>query len=243
MHSEPQIELKIAQAASQRQWQVFGLVMLALAVVLAVFWPTLRGMVEIWNRSETFTHGWLVIPTFVWFTWERRQKLATIPLRPFWPGLVAVAGGGLGWLAANAAGVAVVEQLAVIGLISACIVTVFGWRVGWELAFPLAFLFFAVPMGEALIPPMMEMTADFTVAALEGDRHSRLPRGPVLRHSLGKLVDRRGLQRTALPDRVGHRRLRLRVPVLPLDLAARWPSSALRSSCRSSPTGFVPTSS
>lgn len=167
MHAEPQIELKIAQAAQQRQWQAFGLVMLVLVAVLALFWPTVRSMAEIWNRSETFTHGWLVIPAFVWFAWERRQRLATIPLRPFWPGLVAVAVGGFGWLVADSAGVAVVEQLAMIGLVAACMATVFGWRFAWELAFPLAFLFFAVPVGEALIPPMMEMTADFTVAALK----------------------------------------------------------------------------
>jgi len=178
MHAEPQIELKIGQAAARRQWRAFGLVGLALAAVLAVFWPTVQGMVDIWNRSDTFAHGWLVIPAFVWFAWDRRQRLATIPLRPFWPGLLAVAAGGLGWLVAHAAGVAVVEQLAVIGLVAACIVTVFGWRVGWELAFPLAFLFFAVPMGEALIPPMMELTADFTVAAL------RLTGIPVYREGL-----------------------------------------------------------
>ena len=182
MHSEPQIELKIAQAAAQRQWQAFGLVMLALVAVLAVFWPTLQAMIEIWNRSDTFKHGWLVIPAFVWFAWERRQRLATIPLQPFWPGLVAVALGGFGWLVANAAGVAVVEELAMIGLVAACIVTVFGWRFGWELAFPLAFLFFAVPMGEALIPPMMEMTADFTVAAL------KLTGVPVYREGLAFVI-------------------------------------------------------
>jgi exosortase A len=178
MHAELQLELKIAQAAQQRQWRAFGSVMLALAAVFAVFWPTVAAMAEIWNRSETFTHGWLVVPAFVWFAWERRHRLATVPLQPFWPGLIAVAVGGFGWLAANAAGVAVVEQLAVIGLVSACVVTVFGWRFGWELAFPLAFLFFAVPMGEALIPPMMEMTADFTVGAL------RLTGIPVYREGL-----------------------------------------------------------
>ena len=178
MHSEPQVELSITQAAQQRQWQAFGLVMLTVAAVFAVFWPTVHAMAEIWDRSDTFKHGWLVVPAFVWFAWERRRCLATIPLRPFWPGLIVVAAGGLGWLIANAAGVAVVEQLAVIGLVTACIVTVFGWRFGWELAFPLAFLFFAVPMGEALIPPMMEMTADFTVGAL------RLTGIPVYREGL-----------------------------------------------------------
>ena len=165
MHAEPQIELKIAQAAAQRQWHAFGLVMLLLAAVFAVFWPTLRAMADIWGRSDTFAHGWLVIPAFVWFAWERRQRLAAIPLQPFWPGLLFVAAGGFAWLVANLAGVAVVQQLAVISLVAACLMTVFGWRFAWELAFPLAFLFFAVPVGEALIPHMMEMTADFTVAA------------------------------------------------------------------------------
>jgi exosortase A len=178
MHAEPQIEVRIAQAATQRQWRAFALVLLALAAVLAVFWPSVRAMVEIWSRSETFTHGWLVIPAFAWFAWERRQRLATIPLQPFWPGLAAVAAGGFVWLVAHSAGIAVIEQLAVIGLVAACIATAFGWRFAWELAFPLAFLFFAVPMGEALIPPMMEMTADFTIAAL------RLTGVPVYREGL-----------------------------------------------------------
>jgi exosortase A len=166
MHAEPQIEVKIAQAAHQRQWQAFGLFVAMLAGVLAVFWPTVRGMIEIWNESGHFTHGWLVIPAVVWFAWERRQRLAEIPLRPFWPGLLVVATGGFVWLAANVAGVAVIEQLAAVGLVGACVLTVFGWRFAWELAFPLGFLFFAVPMGEALVPLMTSMTADFTVGAL-----------------------------------------------------------------------------
>ena len=166
MHAEPQIEVKIAQAARGRQWQAFGLFVATLVGVLAIFWPTVRGMTEIWNESGHFTHGWLVIPAVFWFVWDRRHRLAATALRPFWPGLLAVAAGGFVWLAARVAGVAVVEQLAVIGLVAACVLSVFGWRFAWELAFPLAFLFFAVPMGEALVPLMMSMTADFTVAAL-----------------------------------------------------------------------------
>jgi exosortase A len=166
MHSEPTLELRMTQAAHMRQSQAFVLFVATLLAVLALFWPTLRGMIEIWNQSGHFTHGWLVIPAVVWFAWERRQRLAAIAVRPFWPGLLAVAAGGFVWLAAHVAGVAVVEQLAVIGLVAACVLAVFGWRFAWELAFPLGFLFFAVPMGEALVPLMMRMTADFTVGAL-----------------------------------------------------------------------------
>ena len=44
--------------------------------------------------------------------------------------------------------------------------------------FPLAFMLFAVPVGEFLVPPMMEFTADFTVAAI------RLTGIPVFREGL-----------------------------------------------------------
>ena len=81
MHAEPHIELKIAQADQQRQWRAVGLVMLAVATVFAVFWPTVRSMIDIWSRSDTFAHGWLVVPAFVWFTWERRRQLAAQPRR------------------------------------------------------------------------------------------------------------------------------------------------------------------
>ena len=48
-----------------------------------------------------------------------------------------------------------------------CVVAaLFGWRWVRALAFPLAFLFFAVPFGEFLVPTLIEWTADFTVAAL-----------------------------------------------------------------------------
>jgi EpsI family protein len=41
-----------------------------------------------------------------------------------------------------------------------------GRRVAQALAFPLGFLLLGVPVGEALIPPLMDWTADFTVTAL-----------------------------------------------------------------------------
>jgi EpsI family protein len=47
------------------------------------------------------------------------------------------------------------------------VVTLLGLRVGRALAFPLALLLFAVPIGEFLQPWLIERTADFTVAALQ----------------------------------------------------------------------------
>ena len=43
--------------------------------------------------------------------------------------------------------------------------SVLGWAVTRQMAFPLAFMFFMVPIGEFLLPVMMDWTADFTVGA------------------------------------------------------------------------------
>src|SRR5690606_29470903 len=58
------------------------------------------------------------------------------------------------------------EQIAAVAAIPATLTMLSGPAIARSLAFPLAFLFFAVPIGEFLTPIMMEYTADATVAAL-----------------------------------------------------------------------------
>src|SRR3569623_2007992 len=74
---------------------------------------------------------------------------------------------GVVWLLAHYASVLVFEQLAMIAMVPMVVWVILGRQVTWALLFPLFFLFFAVPMGEELIPPLMDFTADFTVAALQ----------------------------------------------------------------------------
>jgi len=146
------------------------------AAVLAIFWPTTWSMVAIW-QTTTFEHCFLVIPISLWLVWRERSLLAVMAPRPFWPGLLAVAALGMIWLAAELGGVAALAHLSVIALIPAAVLVVFGtaWtRILW---FPLAFLFFAAPLGDSLIPWLVDRTADFTVTAL------RLTGIPVYRES------------------------------------------------------------
>jgi len=51
-------------------------------------------------------------------------------------------------------------------MVPAVILALFGTAWLRVLAFPLAFLFFAVPFGEVFVPTLIDWTADFTVAAL-----------------------------------------------------------------------------
>lgn len=138
-----------------------------LLIIFALYWSTFYSMVEIWERSETFTHGFLIFPISAWLIWGRRHHLARIEPVPDWRGLILMAMAGAAWLLASAGSVNVVAQYAFIALLIAAVWAVLGLRVVWTLFFPLMFLFFAVPVGEFLIPPLMEFTADFTVTALQ----------------------------------------------------------------------------
>ncbi|MCB1778133.1 MAG: EpsI family protein, partial [Candidatus Competibacteraceae bacterium] len=67
---------------------------------------------------------------------------------------------------AEAAQVAVVRQFALVGMMQVAVYTLLGGQVAWAIAFPLAYLLFAVPVGEALILPLQQVTAWFTVEGL-----------------------------------------------------------------------------
>jgi exosortase A len=135
--------------------------------LFAAYWQTLAAMVGIWWSNETYAHGFLILPISFYMLWKRRDRLARIVPQPTLWGLLPLAGLGLAWLAAYAADVQVVMQLALVGMIPALVLTLTGWDMVRAALFPLAYLLFAVPMGEALVPVLMDFTAWFTVRALD----------------------------------------------------------------------------
>ena len=160
---------KIDELGERRQlWRVPAMLTVGLVIaVFAVFWQTSWSIVSIWIRSETFTHGFLILPISAYLIWQRRKDLLSYTPAPNWWGIPVLMGIGLVWLGAHSASVLVLEQLATMAMVPTIVWTLLGWQVTWAIAFPLAFLFFAVPMGEELVPYLMDFTANFTVAALQ----------------------------------------------------------------------------
>jgi exosortase A len=137
-----------------------------LLVVLGMFSGTWQAMARVWMVSETFGHGMLVAPISLWLVWRQREQLAQIQPRASWWGFLLLALSCFGWLVAELAGINVVAQAAVTAMIPSLVLAICGWTVAWSIVFPLAFLFFMVPAGEALNPPLMEGTADAVVWAV-----------------------------------------------------------------------------
>jgi exosortase A len=142
-----------------------GVVLLLAAVLL--FRGTAQAMVHIWNTSDTYAHAFLVVPISLWLVWRLRASLAPLPTQPMPWMLLPMALVAALWLLGELAAAQALTQFALVALLVLSVPAVFGWPVTKALLFPLLFLFFAVPVGDFMVPQMMEWTADFTVAALQ----------------------------------------------------------------------------
>jgi exosortase A len=146
---------------------VAGVVGAVFIALLLLYFSTLTSITAIWWRSETFAHGMLIFPISAYMIWTRRQKLQQLQPRPRPIAVLLILLLAVGWLLARVADVLFAEQLLLIAMFSVMVWGLLGDRVVCTLAFPLAYLFFAVPFGEALIPPLQDFTAAFTVKGLQ----------------------------------------------------------------------------
>lgn len=157
-----------ASAHQTNNWAIATLLTItAVTALLLLFFQTTLSTVAIWQRSETFAHGFLIFPISAFLIWSRRKEIALLAPQPDLRGLPVLLLFGFGWLLAYLARVLVVQQYALVAMIPVLVWIILGLRVTRTLTFPLGFLFLAVPMGEFLVPYMMDFTADFTVTALQ----------------------------------------------------------------------------
>jgi len=145
-----------------------SLLALILCIAWILFWyrDTATAMVGIWWRSETFAHAFLVPPISLWLIWRRRAQIAALSPSPSLSALGLMVVVGIGWLLGHLAAMNSATQFALVAMLVLSVPAVLGWHVARAMAFPLGFLFFAVPVGEFVVPQFMEWTANFAVAAL-----------------------------------------------------------------------------
>jgi len=146
--------------------RALGLLAALLLAILALYQHTAAGMVDIWSRSDTYAHGFVVPLISLWLIWRIRHSLALLAPRPAAFAWVLMFGAAGLWLAGDLVAVNSVTQFALVGLLVLAVPAVLGWQLARAMAFPLGFLFFAVPFGDFLLPVFMDWTADFTVLAL-----------------------------------------------------------------------------
>ena len=150
-----------------RRWRLPLIACLLLwGLVLGVYHQTAMDIVDVWERSNSYAHGWFVPPITLWLMWRRRDEVwARAPAAGF-TGLLALALCAMLWVAGRLLAVNAAMQFAVAGMLIAVVPACVGWRAARPWAFPLLFLLLAVPFGDFMLPQLMDWTADFTVLAV-----------------------------------------------------------------------------
>ncbi|MEC4889311.1 MAG: EpsI family protein [Nitrospira sp.] len=138
----------------------------ALAVVVAVYWDTIRDLVQSWAANDTFNHCFLVVPGTVLLLWRRRALIEGCEPQPTFLGGAAIFLAGAVWAVFASISVAVGQQIALVSLILSLVWLFLGTNAFRLVLFPLGLLYFAVPVGEGLIPWLQDMTAMGTVTGL-----------------------------------------------------------------------------
>ncbi len=141
--------------------------MLIIITWALVYQDALFGMEAIWARSDTFAHGYFILPISLWLIWRDKTYLKSSQVLSTWLPLPLLAISLFVSLFAYAADINVLNQLSAVTSLIFILWALLGNHLAWRYKFPLVYLLFAVPMGENLIPWLQDITAWFTVFFLK----------------------------------------------------------------------------
>jgi exosortase len=118
----------------------------ALGAFLVLYQHVIAKLVHDWATDDNYSHGFLILPIAAYLTWERRQALQRVELRPSGWGLPILAG-GLAVLVAGTLGAELfLSRISILGVVSGAILFLGGWRALRVLRFPVAFLLLMIPI-------------------------------------------------------------------------------------------------
>lgn len=122
---------------------VFGLFI----AVSLLYWPSAIALNSEWEGNSTLLHdGYLVLLVSLWLIARERKRLAAASLRPMPSALLAIAVLSFAWLWAWRAAIQEAHVELVPLLLFAAVISALGWGAAQIVAFPIGYLYFAMPI-------------------------------------------------------------------------------------------------
>ena len=155
-------------AGTARLAGVLGLAIVLGVPVLATF-PQWRLLIGLWQSSLAYAHGWLIVLVSLYLCTEVAGRLQPV-VRPAPRFLAALALAALAYGVAGFASVEIGQQLLLPVLCLGLAATVYGADGLVRLAFPILYLWFAIPLWDFLVPVLQRLTvlANGVALALAG---------------------------------------------------------------------------
>ncbi len=163
----PSPKASFTQGLKAIGWQGFLLV----GVVTALYAPILARLVAQWYNDADYSHGFLVPLLSGYLIWRKRDELAKVASRPSAWGMVVVLF-SLGVLFLGSLGAELfLSRSSLIGVICGLVIYFGGWARLRAIAFPIAFLFFAIPLPNIIyneiVFPLQFIASSFATRTLE----------------------------------------------------------------------------
>ncbi|MEM7765619.1 MAG: exosortase A [Pseudomonadota bacterium] len=135
-------------------------------LVILAFARATADMIDMWGVS-VYRHCWIIAPLALFLMSHQSRALEAQPFSINWLAMLILPVFALTIFVAERASIRALEHSALVATVMTAILAVIGWRKFRQILFPVALLAAAVPVGDFLIPTLMDWTADIAAALLE----------------------------------------------------------------------------
>lgn len=131
-----------------------------LALIALVYWPSSVALDIEWRDTidKTYTHGYLVLMISLWLMWRDRAKLDAAPLAPEPLALPLLVALSAVWIYFWYAAIQDPHLLLLPLMLYVALIAVLGRAAARVLAFPIAYLYFAMPVWSDLVVPLQHLS-------------------------------------------------------------------------------------
>lgn len=138
--------------ALDRGWLIVAAELLIVCTAAALFWPTTLSLLVRWepSSSTTYGHGYLIVVISLWLLVRNRDRLRALEPRPnLWAAALLVPLGFV-WLVVLRAGVESAHQVLLPVFLWLAVCAALGPAIAWRSTFPIAYLFFGLPVWDLI---------------------------------------------------------------------------------------------
>ena len=125
--------------------------MVAVVAATITFRSGAQNMVQAWEGSPEYSYGFIIPILSLFFVWQRKNELATLPFVGSWLGVLVVVAGVTLSLMGQVATVYVVQHIGLVLAVMGIVLSLTGRPLPHALYMPLLLLFFMIPMPDFLL--------------------------------------------------------------------------------------------
>jgi exosortase A len=137
------------------------------ASFLAVYYPVLSGLYKVWDSSDDYSHGFLIIPVSLYILWQNRTTLSAQKIEGNWFGLLLAVFALFMFLFGKFGAIFTLSSVSMVVFIWGAVIFLLGFKTFQICSFPLVFLLFMIPVPAqiyaALTSPLQFIVTKVTV--------------------------------------------------------------------------------